>query len=200
MNARLEYDTGFLAAIYWEDRVLFNHYHVKIEMQTVSMDHVCHNVALERVRYIINEMMANSIFVHQDDRSAIKKLESAGLKVILLPEIPVDQIVGMMLYCKLSAVVEDQMDVTQIGISSDLGEGVVYLQDQYENVGPFESNGWWADPEPKSQGSTGPGGKVVKLEKSLTWKDLDLSWPDEDPNDSDDPDKNVVEFRKDETK
>lgn len=202
MNARLDYETDFLAAIYWKDQVMFNQYHATIKMRTVSMDGEEHNIALDRIRYLVDEMMSNSVFVHNDDRSAIKKLESAGMKVIGLPEIPVDQIVGMMLFCKITSAMEGRMEIGQLSISSSLGENIVYHQDASESVGPFEANGWWQDPEPKAQSAGSGQGKIVKLQKSPLWRDLDLHWPEDSDKDDGSEEviaKNVVAFRKDET-
>lgn len=201
MNARLDYDTDFLAAIYWQDRVMFNQYHVAIKMRTLTMDSDENNVALDRMRHIIHDMMTNSVFVHEEDRSAIKKLEAAGIRVISLPEIPVDQIVGMMLFSKITAAMEDRMEIGQVSVSSGLGEGIVYHQDASESVGPFEAAGWWKDPEPRAQGTVTPGGKVVKLQRAATWRDLDLHWDSEDEGEEpvEETNKTVVAFRKDET-
>jgi hypothetical protein len=194
MNARLDYETGFLAAVYWQDRVLFNHYHLNIKLRTVSMDSHEHNIALDRIRYVVDNMMTNSVFVHESDRTAIKKLESAGITVVSLPEIPVDQIVGMMLFCKFTAVVEDRMEIGQLSLSSSLGDGIVYHQDASESVGPFEALGWWRDPDPQAQKPVAANGKVVKLQRTPTWQDLDLHWDEKDQ-----PEENttVVAFRKD---
>lgn len=191
-----------MAAIYWDDQVLFNQYLLRIEMRTRTMDSDDHNISLDRMKHIINQLMTNAVFVHDQDASAIKKLETAGLRVISLPEIPVDQIIGMMLYCKITAVVQQHIDITQIRISSDLGEGVTYLHDQDESVGPFETAGWWQDSEPSAQTPVSVAGKVVKLKKSQTWQDLDLHWTSrinkpaqQDP--TDECKNTVVAFRKD---
>jgi hypothetical protein len=203
MNARLEYHTGFTAAIYWEDQVLFNKYLIKLEMRTVTMDNDDHNISLERIKHIIDDLMNNAVFVHEQDRPAIRKLETAGLRVISLPEIPVDQIIGMMLFSKISAVVQRHIDITQIKISSDLGEGMIYLQDQDESLGPFELPGWWQDSEPWAQAPVSAAGKIVKLQRSRTWRDLGLNWPDQtdapaNQDHANDSDNIVVAFRKDE--
>jgi hypothetical protein len=198
MNARIDYETDFLAAVYWQDQVLLNSYHITLKMRTVSMDSSEHNIALDRIRYIVNEMLTNSVFVHDEDRAAIKKLEAAGIRVISLPEIPVDQIIGMMLFSKITAAMEDHMEIGQLSISSLLGEGIVYHQDSTESVGPFEENGWWQDPEPRAQGTKTSAGKVVRLQKSQTWRALDLHWSDEgDDDENDNEDNTVVAFRKD---
>jgi hypothetical protein len=199
MNARIDYETSFLAAVYWEDQVLFNSYHITLKMRTMSMDSSEHNIALDRIRYIVNEMVTNAVFIHDEDRASIKKLEAAGIKVINLPEIPVDQIVGMMLFSKITAAMEDHMEIGQLSISSLLGENIVYHQDSTESVGPFEDNGWWQDPEPRAQGSKSGVGKVVRLQKSQTWRDLDLHWANEEDDDNEEDSENntVVAFRKD---
>jgi hypothetical protein len=198
MNARIDYETDFLAAVYWEDRVLFNHYHLVIKMRTMSMDNQEHNIALDRIRYLVENMMTNSVFACEEDRAAIKKLESAGMRVISLPEIPVDQIVGMMLFSKITAAMEDHMEIGQLSVSSSLGEGIVYHQDASEGLGPFEDEGWWTDPEPRAQTPIVASGKIVKLQRPAAWRDLDLHWEDEDVQDEPDNNSTVVAFRKDE--
>jgi hypothetical protein len=164
------------------------------------MDNREHNVALGRIRYLVEDMMTNSVFAEEKDRAAIKKLESAGMQVISLPEIPVDQIVGMMLFSKITAAMEDHMEIGQLSISSSLGEGIVYHQDSSEGVGPFEDEGWWQDPEPRAQTPIVTGGKIVKLQRPMTWRGLDLHWDDDDTEEESNEDSNstVVAFRKDE--
>lgn len=194
MNVRIEYPAEFLAGAYWENVVLMNCYTVRCEMLTGTTDNVEQNIALERLKWILFHGMQNSVFIDAKEKTAIKRLEAAGVRTVVLPAQPVDQVVGMMLYCKLDAVMEGRITMTQLSLSSELGENIIYYQNSMESVGPLSQQGWWQSPEP----NCGPGktiaSKVVDIGTGQTWKSLDLHWT----QDNSDARSNVVAFRKDE--
>jgi hypothetical protein len=192
MNVRIEYPVEFLAAAYWENTVMMNAYTVRCEMLTNTRDSREQNIALERIKYILFAQMQNSVFVDHREKAAIKRLEAAGMRTVVLPEQPVDQIVGMMLYSKLDAVMEGRMTVTQLKLSSELGENVTYFQTDNETIGPFQEKGWWNNPDPVVSDSKG-GGKVVSIKGTTTWQMLDLDWNKEEENKG----NTIVAFRKD---
>lgn len=193
MNVRIEYPAEFLAAVYWDDTVMFNCYRVRCEMITGTKDNREQNIALERLKFIIFNQFHNAIFVDIKEKAAIKRLEAAGLKTIPLPEQPVDQIVGMMLYSKLDTVMEGRLIMSQLRVSSDLGENVIYSHSEHETMGPFHQKGWWNDTETACSDRQS-GGKVVSINQRTTWQSLDLDWPTEE----DKPDNSVITlFKKD---
>ena len=175
MNVRLEYPAEFLSGVYWNDAVLLNRYTVRCEMVTGTKNNVEQNIALERLKYTLFHQMQNSVFISEKEKSSIKRLEAAGIRAIPLPEQPVDQIIGMMLYCKLDAVMEGRIVMSQLRISSELGENIWYSQNETESVGPFGNKGWWNNPEPVCSDSR-PNGKVVSINQTTTWQALDLHW------------------------
>jgi hypothetical protein len=176
MNVRLEYNLEFLAGIYYNDNVFFNKYFVDLEFTTQCSDPVDQNVALDRLKFFVSQILQHSVFVDSSEKTAIKKLETAGIKIATLPSVPVDQIIGMMLFCKLNAVMEDRILITQLKISSDFGEHIVYLQHENESVGPFEAKGWWHDPEPNCGYLQMSSSKVVNISDTPTWQNLDFGW------------------------
>jgi hypothetical protein len=178
MNVRLEYELRFAAGAYL-DQVIMNQYRVQFEMITQSYDGIHQNIALDRVRHMLYKEFASSVFVEGENTDAVEKLAAAGLKVVALPDVPVDQIVGIMLYCKLNAVMEERIIITQLKISSDLGQRMVYCQDQEEDVGPFETTGWWYDPSPTVFEKRSKKHKIVKLVKARSWSDVNLGWDDD---------------------
>ena len=178
MNVRLEYELRFVAGAYL-DQVIMNQYRVQFEMLTQSYDGIHQNIALDRVRHMLYKEFASSVFVEGENTDAVEKLAAAGLKVVALPDLPVDQIVGIMLYCKLNAVMEERIIITQLKISSNLGQRMVYCQDQEEDVGPFETTGWWHDPSPTVFDKRSKKHKIVKLVKARSWSDVNLGWDDD---------------------
>jgi hypothetical protein len=193
MNVRIEYPAEFLAAVYWENKVIFNCYHVRCEMITDTKDHVEQNIALERLKFMIFNQFHNCVFVDAREKAAIKRLEAAGIKTVALPELPVDQIVGMMLYSKLDAVMEGRIAMIQLRVSSDLGENVIYSHNEQETIGPLNQKGWWNEADPACSDPRS-GGKVVSINERLTWQSVDLDWAVKEDN----TEKNVITlFKKD---
>jgi len=85
MNVRIEYPAEFLAAVYWEDAVMFNCYRIRCEMVTGTKDHREQNIALERLKFVVFSQLHNSVFIDAREKAAIKRLENAGLRTIPLP-------------------------------------------------------------------------------------------------------------------
>ena len=198
MNVRLEFTTGFLAGVYWQNSLLLNSYLVHCDMITATSDNLEQNIALERLKYVLYQRMQNSVFIDSQEKAAIKRLTTAGVRVIPLPEKPVDQVVGMMLYCKLDAVMNGRIQMAQLKLSSELGDNVTYLQSNMESLGPFAATGWWNDSDPIFADPATRSEKIVSLNQSDTWTGLNLNWGA--PPDSDQENARVVVFKKDDKK
>jgi hypothetical protein len=194
MNVKIEYPAEFLAAAYWEDSVMMNSYAVRCEMITNTRDSREQNIALERLKYVLFMQIQNSVLVDHREKAAIKRLQAAGMRTVILPEQPVDQIIGMMLYSKLDSVMEGRMTVTQLKLSSELGENVTYFQTDNETIGPFAQKGWWNSAEPSVSDSK-DGGKIVSIKGTTTWQLLGPDWGDKEEENKG---NTVVAFRKDE--
>lgn len=193
MNVRITYPAEFVAGVYWNNKVLFNTYQVRCKMITATSDAVEQNIALERLKYMLFHQMQNSVFVNAQEKAVIKKLESAGLTAIALPLEPVDQIVGMMLFAKLNAVMEGRLEILELDACSDLGENITYSQGVNESTGPFAEKGWWSNPEPTCTDSRNTS-KVVNFSEVSGWQALELHWSQDD----EEPQGNVVvAFKKD---
>ena len=182
MNVRLEYPMSFYGSLYYKGQYFSNKFNIVLNLLTGSEDVEEQNIALDRIKYLIKEEVEHSIFVHQQEKALIKKLEAAGMRVIALPEDPVDQIIGMALYYKLNAIVEDRMTILQTRISSEIGENMTYFHCEDEPAGPFEDKGWWDFSDPHF-GKVKTTGKVVELTKHVSWNDLGLDWFDESSSD-----------------
>jgi len=180
MNVRLQYDTDFLAGVYYDDRLQLNSYSASISMVTKTIDPVETNVAMDRLKFFIGELIAGTVFINQEHMEQAETLAWCGANVTTLPEEPVDQIVGMMLYYKLNAIMEGRIEITQLDISSTLGDGVWYLHDEEDNAGPFLAKGWWNDSSTQHDSIEGEpvSDNVVKV-VSTGWHEAELDWPDQ---------------------
>lgn len=177
MNVRLEKDFDFIASAYIDNSVICNKYKIKIEMFTNTIDGIEQNIALDRIRHMLYHRFSNRLFISDQQNSVATQFRELGFKTVSLPEVPVDQIIGIMLFTKLNAVMENKLIITQLKICSELGDHMWYLQDSEEDFGPFEDNGWWHESTDNVNNIDNQPGKVVSLNKNKKgWQDLNLDW------------------------
>ena len=179
MNVRLQYDIEFLAGIYYDDRLQINKYDVSMNLLTKTKDAASTNIAMERLKAFVFDELSSTVFINQNNIERAEFLQMTGVNITTLPEEPVDQIVGMMLYYKLNAIMEDRMVITGLDISSALGDGVWYQHDEEDSAGPFAKDGWWH--ESSTQHETielqAVADNVVKV-ISTGWHEMGLDWPE----------------------
>ena len=192
MNVRLQYDLDFLAGIYYDERLQLNSYSISMSLLTKTTDALNTNIAMDRLKMFMHGELANTVFINQTAKERAEMLQIMGVNVTTLPEEPVDQIVGMMLYYKLNAIMEGRMTVTRLDLMSALGDSVWYQHDADEDSpGPFRAEGWWH--ESTVQHNTvdveDVGDNVVKVVPNA-WIEYGLTWPE----DTVEPTANTVVF------
>jgi len=181
MNVRLQYDLEFVAGIYYDNQLQLNTYSVVMNLVTKTKDPTSINIAMERLKWFVYGELANTVFFGPHSMDQAELFYSIGVNVTTLPEEPVDQIVGMMLYNKLNAIMENRMSVVSLDISSTLGDGVWYQHDEEDMQGPFASpNGWWnlASLQHETIELDDVPNNVVKV-ISTGWRELELDWPED---------------------
>jgi len=177
MNVRLGYSATFTAGVYFESGVIMNTYNADFQLMTKTDDSVDQNIAIERLKYIIYEQFADSIFLGLSSKNLETKFNDVGFRTIVMPDESADQIVGLVLFSKLNSAMEDKIEVIDISIRSSIGGGVSYLHCEGESVGPLEKSGWWSQPTPICSDKNSKTKKIVNLNE-ITWKSLDLEWND----------------------
>jgi hypothetical protein len=111
MNVRLKYDFPFTAGIYHNGNFYMNNYALRVLMATVSEDPNDQTTAFERLKYFIYTCMESTIFIDTAETEQCNRYVQAGLNITTMPGAPVDQLIGIMLYHKLNAVMENRMIV-----------------------------------------------------------------------------------------
>ena len=180
MNVRLQYDTEFQAGIHYLGALQLNNYNVVMTLMTGSSDSVKINVAMERLRTFIDVELADVVFIAREHENEAELLYSLGVNVCTLPEEPVDQIIGLMLYCKLNAIMEGHLVIVSLDIKSKLGDEVWYQHDEEESLGPFANDGWWHrnSTQKETLELDATADNVVRVQ-STGWKEYGLEWPEE---------------------
>ena len=201
MNVRLQYTMQFTAGVYYENQLRMNNYTLTVYMITNSHDADDHDVSFERIKYFIYNQMDSTIFVNEKEQAQCQHFVDAGLDVTTLPGDPVDQLIGIMLYYKLNAISEDRMTILETEVSSQVGSNMVYIHGEHENIGNIVFPDWWktSDLVHCDHGLISAD-KIVSLNRSVTWRDLELSWSDAGNIKPEDNTVVFADFTKDETK
>lgn len=184
MNVRLKKTFKWSSAVVYESRFVINHYRADVTMITVSDDNEEQNIAYERSKMFIHGVMEDAILISQSN-PRIEAYQNTDARLIALPQEPVDQIIGMMLYLKLNAIMENRIVVIDVSLSSSAGDSMYYLHSSGESLAPLDRDGWWTDARPcwyDTQEKTQD--KVVNLSRVPEWKDQDLDWTDNNLTDN----------------
>jgi hypothetical protein len=182
MNVRIRFNTEMRTAAWFGDDFLINNFAVNLQLITQSHDASDHAICMGRVRTVIDQL-EHSVFVRQDNVDKIDEFINCGLRVTAFPQEPIDQIVGIVLFNKLNAVLENRMRVTDLDICSDLGDSIWFQHSENEKISAIPESGWWSDPSPQCNvtHNAAVGKKVVKLRKQPNWKSFELEWTSTSP-------------------
>ena len=202
MNVRLKYDFPFTAGIYHNGNFYMNNYTLRVLMATVSEDPNDQTTAFERLKHFIYTCIESTIFIDAAETEQCDRYVQAGLNITPMPGAPVDQLIGIMLYHKLNAVMENRMIVFETELSSAVGEYMVYLHSEEETTVGYVQPEWWDTADLiHSEFVPDNADNVVAILQSTAWRELDLEWTDDIAGDES---GNVVVFadfkKPDETK
>jgi hypothetical protein len=174
VNVKLSHDVSFSAVVVEGARIFPNSYKLKIDMLTLTENAVHQNVAIQRILAFIKDILNGSVFCHIKNPNASKIARLAkDSRVILFPEEPYDQIIGMILLNKLHAIVEETLEIDSIQISSNIAPDLTYTVDDFETF-EFDNEKielpWWDRFDPTTTDNS------RKLKKAETWSDYNLGW------------------------
>lgn len=164
------------AGFYYAGRTHMNQYVLTVNMITNSTDAEDHNTAFERLKYFVYKEMDSTIFINVAHEEQCRRFVQAGLDITTLPGEPVDQLVGLMLYYKLNAIMEDRILIEETEISSVLGESMIYLHSDNENTDIPAYPDWWMTSDPTHCDLMLLDTDKVVAMPDRAWRDLSLTW------------------------
>jgi hypothetical protein len=180
MNVRIICPINFTAGIHYNNELQMNNYSVKLNILTNSLDGSINNIALDRIKYFIYTEIDSTVFINAADEDQCNRYIDAGINITTIPEEPIDQLVGIMLFNKLSAIVEGKLIIEQVELSSNLGDGIIYLHDLEENIDELVVPEWWKTPDLiHCDAKFVDNEDIVTLTNLTIWRDLNLDWPHE---------------------
>lgn len=177
MNVKITYNTDFLAGVRWDEHFLMNCYRVTVDMLVNTVDPLNQNIALSRIRHVMEDQLQDCYFLNLTDSDTIEKLQLAGIKFSELPEQPVDQIVGIILFAKFSAVTEQQLLIQSVKVSSRLGDDIVYEHSKDDGAA-FAADAWWNSPGPYCSdiNTSWHNNNLCVVHSDKRWRELGMHW------------------------
>jgi hypothetical protein len=183
MNVRLKYDLHFNAGVYYRGNTILNNYSLRLWMITNTELAEDQNTAFERIKYFVYNHVDNTMFIDRGEQEQCAKFLQAGLSITTMPGDPVDQLIGIMLYHKLNAIMEQRMNIVETELSSAQGQAMTYLHSEGENTLGVEAPAWWLSTDlAHSDFALPESEKVVSMQTTTAWRDLDLAWSELPPS------------------
>lgn len=183
MNVRLRYNITFPAAAWFDGELMMTNYTLALKFTTQTMDPEDQNIALDRIKYFLLNELHSTIFINQTDVERAEVFTDMGLNVTTLPEEPVDQVVGIMLFHKLNAIMEGRMKINEIRFSSEAGDSIEYFHSENEHTDLFPTTGWWHEPTLKhsdveidDDDDNDKSDNVISINADDEWVEQDLGW------------------------
>ena len=138
MDVRLTYEVEFSAITVLENVLKPNVYECKLDFLTNSDDPELQSIAFERMKFMFVEIFDGCVFI--DFHSEWLKAFAANQidRIVLLPEPGYDQVIGMALFQKINAIMEDHIYVHELTIKSRVGGSVGYVVDDADDFTDFE--------------------------------------------------------------
>jgi len=173
MNVRIAQLLAINAGAWFDGVLEMNQYTIKIWLITQTVSSEEQNIAFRRAKHFIYSQLENTIFVDQDDPRA-EAFAKAGLNVTTMPGEPAEQLIGIMLFHKLNAIMEDRIRLLEVEISA--GDAVIYLHGENETSEALPQPDWWHTADLVHNSYT-IGNSENVLPIPTVWRDLELEWP-----------------------
>jgi hypothetical protein len=178
MNVRIAQLFSFYAGTWYDDALEMTEYTVKLWCITDTYNDQEQNIAMRRAKHFVFNEIEHTIFIDSAESAKAQELIQAGLDVTTIPGPPADQIIGIMLFHKLNAIMEDRIRLVEIEIST--GGGIVYLHSENETSDDLIQPDWWSAADLVHRDSVLiDSEKVLSIPQANAWRDFDLAWPDD---------------------
>lgn len=180
MYARIEREFEFQAGIHFENNFIINSYNILLQMGVTTENLHEQNIAFERIKYLIEYHLENSLFIDYREKAAIDLYSKAGIKICVLPDEPFDQIVAAVLLSKFNTITEKKLFVMEMRILSKISDGVSFYlsHDEVDNFTTTEDV-WYTENSARinEHKKINKKEKIVELKKENSdWNSIGLGW------------------------
>lgn len=176
MNVKFKYNLKFKSMVIQNDEIIPNNYNLQLDVSIESPNDLKQNIAIQRIEHLNDVMFNNSLICSEKNILGSKIIKNfKNLVFIPTPDDPYDQLLGILLFHKLNAIVEENLYIEQLLIKSD-DYDIEYIIDEYEDVESEIEVPWWS----RSDMTVTDLRKYNKLIPA--WEEIDLGWEPKSTN------------------
>jgi hypothetical protein len=146
-----------------------------IRLNAITMNSEEHSIAIHRLEFFMKEIFRDSLIIEKTN-PALSKLKKTKLTniVVELPGPPVDQLVGLVLFNKLQAIIEHVFVVDNLEIIGDKGNLHYTIEEEIDINEDGKTLNWWDRSDITVNDDT------KHPMSDFSWDDVDLEFPEYD--------------------
>lgn len=129
------WETSWQGIVLFEDIILPNTWTIELGFDFIAQDSKLQEIAFERVKYIVNDVFEESMFINIDS-PWVKKLQDIKSYKIAVPDDPIDSAIAVTLLSKLVIITKDKILFDYIKIKSILSDNIqsIFMTDDFAMV------------------------------------------------------------------
>ena len=180
----VEWSSPFMTTVMSYDDIVPNTYECTLGISPTTNNTEYQNIGFERIKFFLRNICQNSVLIsiHNKKFNALKKLTCSN--IITLPDEPYDQLLIVLLFHKIDAILEEHFYCDYIVLESFQGENVKYqFNAEYDSTFVDDTNyfsdklkekklPWWY----RGDTSTSDTFKDMTIDVPFTWDDVGLSY------------------------
>lgn len=132
--------------VYVDDKLLTNRFKIKIGFNTVNTNPVLNEIALDQIELFFKILMDDCIILSKDSYPALNN--NLNNNIFMVHEKPNDQTIASMIFLKLSNIVDKNLEIDYVSLTSKLGNKICYTIDMNSpelDVLIPKKEIWWKD-------------------------------------------------------
>lgn len=130
----------FNCSLIHNDFIYPNQYNISVSMIPAGQDEELFKIGFKKLKYFIYDYLDNSILI-KEQHPLINELISIKNNTIQLPNNTNDLILATVLFHKFSAILKNNIIITEITIDSRIGDHVKYTVNTSNHE--LDKNAWW---------------------------------------------------------
>lgn len=186
----LQWTTSWNSVIAYEDQLLPNIYTVTIHFDVATDNAEDQNIAFERIKFFVDNILHDAIFCGIDDPLADFFMKTFKQRLVTFVRSPQDLTVAATLFAKFNSIADGKINIESIQLGSTQGNEVfVNFDSEFaeestmlttnELIKESDRSPWWfrEDCGTADYFKTEEGSSVITLITDVSgWEDSGLSW------------------------
>ena len=130
MSNSFTWKTKFKSIIIVDGELFPNEYKVEISLTPHTANLKEQTEYFERLKNLFEQVFANTITTWRDEKLYGLLRSNTNNRFIELPKPPYDQIMAAVCFCKANAILESNITINYVSLSSWQGDGITYTVDK----------------------------------------------------------------------